>query len=264
MDNPPHNLFDEEMWQAWFAAVDWLEHHVPRALLIRAEGRVVSAGVDVRIFRDTRADEIEEYWRRNLRIVQAVERLPCPTVFAAHSLTLTAAFEIALACDFIVAVGGARFGLVERRVAFTPAMGGTQRLAERAGVARARELVMTGKLCRASTLAGWGLSTPCSSPRRSRRKRTNSRWISPSVPLRPTRRRSRSSGSISAAVWRRLMPSCRLRRTGSRGPRITGMRWQGSWLMDPITVPGTSADNPSGKTVSRVGHAGERKPDCGS
>lgn len=157
MDNPPHNLFDDGMWQAWFAAVGWLEHNVPRALLIKAEGRVVSAGVDVRIFRDTPADKVEECWRRNLSIVQTLERLPCPTVFAAHSLTLTAAFEIALACDFIVAVGGARFGLVERRVAFTPAMGGTQRLAERAGVSRARELVMTGRLCRASTLADWGV-----------------------------------------------------------------------------------------------------------
>nr|BFE64720.1 enoyl-CoA hydratase/isomerase family protein [Dactylosporangium thailandense] len=157
VNNPPHNLFDEDMWQAWFAVVDWLEHHAPRALLIRAAGRVVSAGVDVRIFRDTPADQVERYWRRNLRIVQALERLPCPTVFAAHSLTLTAAFEIALACDFIVAVGSARFGLVERRVAFTPAMGGTQRLAERAGVSRARELVMTGSLYRASTLADWGV-----------------------------------------------------------------------------------------------------------
>ncbi|MFJ5309829.1 enoyl-CoA hydratase/isomerase family protein [Streptomyces sp. NPDC088350] len=155
--SPPHNLFDDAMWQAWFAAVDWCEQNVPRALLIRAQGRVVSAGVDVRIFRDTPAEKVEEYWRRNLRIVQAVERLPCPTVFAAHALTLTAAFEIALACDFIVAVDGARFGLVERRVAFTPAMGGTQRLAERAGVSRARELVMTGRLYRASTLADWGV-----------------------------------------------------------------------------------------------------------
>lgn len=228
MDNPPHNLFDDGMWQAWFAAADWLEHNVPRALLIRAEGRVVSAGVDVRIFRDTPADKVEECWRRNLSIVQTLEWLPCPTVFAAHSLTLTAAFEIALACDFIVAVGGARFGLVERRVAFTPAMGGTQRLAERAGVSRARELVMTGRLYRASTLADWGSSTPCSSPRRSRMKHTHSRWISPPVPLRRTRRRSRSSGSTSVAAWWRLTSSCRQWRTASRGPQITVTRWQDS------------------------------------
>ncbi|OON81504.1 enoyl-CoA hydratase/isomerase family protein [Streptomyces tsukubensis] len=157
IDSPPLNIFDEEMWQAWFTAVSRLERDVPRALLIRAKGSVVSAGIDVRIFADTPSEEVAAYWRRNLSIVQSLERLPCPTVFAAHALTLTAAFEIALACDFIVAVGGARFGLVERRVAFTPAMGGTQRLAARAGVSRARELVMTGKLYRASTLVEWGV-----------------------------------------------------------------------------------------------------------
>ncbi|WBB77733.1 enoyl-CoA hydratase/isomerase family protein [Micromonospora sp. WMMD882] len=157
MDSPPLNLFDLAMWDAWEAEVARLSDDPPRALLIRADGRVVSAGVDVRVFADTDPAEAESFWARQLRISQAVEALPCPTVFAAHSLTLTAAFELALACDLIVATPSARFGLVERRVAFTPSMGGTQRLAERAGPARARELVMTGALYRASTLAEWGV-----------------------------------------------------------------------------------------------------------
>jgi hypothetical protein len=49
-----------------------------------------------------------------------------------------------LACDLILAAESARFGLVERVIGLTPAMGGTQRLAERAGSGRAREFVMTG------------------------------------------------------------------------------------------------------------------------
>ncbi|TQF07230.1 enoyl-CoA hydratase/isomerase family protein [Kitasatospora acidiphila] len=157
MDSEPMNLFDLPMWQAWSAALDWLTAHPPRGLLIRAEGRVVSAGVDVKVFAELDPGEAESFWADQLALTQALERLPCPTVFAAHSLTLTAAFELALACDLIVATGPARFGLVERKVGFTPAMGGTQRLAERAGPARARELVMTGGLYRASTLLDWGV-----------------------------------------------------------------------------------------------------------
>ncbi|GIF96669.1 enoyl-CoA hydratase/isomerase family protein [Catellatospora citrea] len=157
MDSPPLNLFDLAMWDAWEAEVARLSADPPRALLIRAEGRVVSAGVDVQVFADTDPAEAESFWARQLQITQALEALPCPTVFAAHSLTLTAAFELALACDLIVAAASARFGLVERKVAFTPSMGGTQRLAERAGPARARELVMTGAQYRASTLAEWGV-----------------------------------------------------------------------------------------------------------
>jgi enoyl-CoA hydratase/carnithine racemase len=145
------------MWDAWEAEVTRLSADPPRALLIRAEGRVVSAGVDVQVFADTDPADAEAFWARQLRIAQVLEALPCPTVFAAHSLTLTAAFELALACDLIVATGSARFGLVERKVAFTPSMGGTQRLAERAGPARARELVMTGDLYRGSELAAWGV-----------------------------------------------------------------------------------------------------------
>jgi enoyl-CoA hydratase/carnithine racemase len=81
--------------------------------------------------------------------------MAAPVDFAAHALTLTAAFEIALGCDLILATPEARFGLVERVVGLTPAMGGTQRLAERAGPARARELVMTGELYDAATLERW-------------------------------------------------------------------------------------------------------------
>jgi enoyl-CoA hydratase len=57
-------------------------------------------------------------------IIHPLEALPCPVVFAAHGLTLTAAFEIALACDLIVASPMAKFGLVETVVGLTPSMGG--------------------------------------------------------------------------------------------------------------------------------------------
>ncbi|MGW2489098.1 enoyl-CoA hydratase/isomerase family protein [Streptomyces sp. NPDC001606] len=157
LHSPPMNLFDRAMWDAWADALAWLTAHPPRALLVRAQGRVVSAGVDVRVFAELDAKDAEDFWRTRLGLTRALEALPCPTVFAAHSLTLTAAFELALACDLLVATPQARFGLVERKVAFTPAMGGTQRLAERAGPGRARELVMTGDLYRGSVLADWGV-----------------------------------------------------------------------------------------------------------
>jgi enoyl-CoA hydratase/carnithine racemase len=48
-----------------------------------------------------------------------LETLPCSTVFAAHALTLTAAFEIALSCDLILAAPDAKFGLVEHVVGLT-------------------------------------------------------------------------------------------------------------------------------------------------
>jgi enoyl-CoA hydratase/carnithine racemase len=119
---------------------------------------VVSGGVDVKVF-DAIASpaEASELWKRLIVLARRLEALECPTVFAAHGLCLTAAFEISLGCDLILAAESARFGLVEIVVGLTPAMGGTQRLVERAGPGRARELVMTGELFDAKTLHAWGV-----------------------------------------------------------------------------------------------------------
>ena len=84
-------------------AIDEIAAEPPRALLIRAEGRAVSGGVDVHVFEgltpEQGASSGPSCWGRST----SSRRLPAPIVFAAHALTLTAAFEIALACDLIVA-----------------------------------------------------------------------------------------------------------------------------------------------------------------
>jgi enoyl-CoA hydratase len=157
LSSPPLNLFDEAMFDGVRAAVDEVAADPPRGLLVRAEGRVVSGGVDVALFDGLSVGDAAAWWRELLALVHTVEELPLPTVFAAHALCLTAAFELALACDLLVAAESARFGLVETVVGLTPAMGGTQRMAERAGPARARELVMTGELFDAATLERWNV-----------------------------------------------------------------------------------------------------------
>ena len=86
-----------------------------------------------------------------------LEDKPFPTIAVVHGLCLTAGFELALGCDMIWAAESARFGLVEIVVGVTPFMGGTQRVAERAGPVRARELVMSGALYDAATLERWNV-----------------------------------------------------------------------------------------------------------
>jgi enoyl-CoA hydratase/carnithine racemase len=157
LDSPPLNLFDGRMFDGLVAAVGEVEAEPPRALLIRAEGRAVSGGVNVAEFDGLTPERAGGLWDQLIGLVERVERLPLPVVFAAHALTLTAAFELALGCDLILAARSAKFGLVEKVVGLTPSMGGTQRLAERAGSGRARELVMTGELFDAEELAVWGV-----------------------------------------------------------------------------------------------------------
>ena len=156
-DSPPLNLFDHRMFEGLRAAIEAVEAEPPRALLFRAEGRAVSGGVDVHEFDGLTPEDASRLWEELIGLVERVEALPLPVVFAAHALTLTAAFELALGCDLILAAHSAKFGLVEKVVGLTPSMGGTQRLAERAGSGRARHLVMSGELFGAEEMERWGV-----------------------------------------------------------------------------------------------------------
>jgi enoyl-CoA hydratase/carnithine racemase len=158
IDSPPLNLFDQPLWESLDSVISELEAAEPRAVLFRADGRVVSGGVDVSLFAAREGvEDARALFDGLVSLTRRVERLECPVVFAAHALCLTWAFELALACDLIVAAASASFGLVETVVGLTPAMGGTQRLAERAGSGRAREFVMTGRPFDAPTMERWGV-----------------------------------------------------------------------------------------------------------
>lgn len=157
LDHGELNLFDRAVIESLDAETRRLTAGPPRGLLIRAEGRVVSGGVDVNVFHGLTPEAAGQLWQRLLEIVRRVEELPCPTIFASHALCLTAAFELSLACDLLLAAQSAKFGLVETVVGLTPSMGGPQRLTERAGPARAKELIYTGELFDATTLERWNV-----------------------------------------------------------------------------------------------------------
>lgn len=158
IDSPPLNLYTAELQHELGEAIGELEATPPRAVLVRAEGKIVSGGVDVSLFdAQSTAADAKLLFDRMLAIPDRIAALPVPTVFAAHGLCLTWAFEVAVACDIILASEKAKFGLVERVVGLTPTMGGTQRLAARAGVGRAKEFVMTGATYDAATLERWNV-----------------------------------------------------------------------------------------------------------
>ena len=157
IDDPPLNLFGRELTDAVVACLEQAEREPIRALLVRAEGKVFTGGADVNVFHGLTSEESKGFISSLLEITHRVEKLPVPTLACVHGLCLTAGFELSLACDMIWAAESAQFGLVEIVVGLTPLMGGTQRVAERAGPARARELVMSGGLYTAETLERWNV-----------------------------------------------------------------------------------------------------------
>lgn len=164
LEDPPLNLFGPHTYEALMACLDEVEGSDARALVWRAEGEVFTGGADVNVFQ--RVVEILESGSANaeaagfgqlLGAVQRIEALEIPTLALVHGLCLTAGLEVSLGCDMIWATESATFGLVEAVVGLTPGAGGTQRMAERAGPARAREFVMTRGIYDAATLERWNV-----------------------------------------------------------------------------------------------------------
>lgn len=86
-----------------------------------------------------------------------VLQLPMPTIAAVHGFALGGGFELALACDLIVADETAVVGLPEVSVGVIPGGGGTQLLPRRVGAARAAELIFTARRVEAPEARELGL-----------------------------------------------------------------------------------------------------------
>lgn len=158
LDNPPVNLFGADAFEELMKLVGEVHESDARALVWRAEGDVFSGGADVNMFQQVVEEGTpEESLGSLVAAAQKLESLEIPTLALVHGLCLTAGLEIALACDMIWATESAKFGLVEAVVGLTPGAGGTQRMAERAGPARAAEFVMSGGIYDAATLERWNV-----------------------------------------------------------------------------------------------------------
>ncbi len=222
---PPLNLLTAELTEQLDVAIGELEAAPPRALLVRADGRVWTGGVDVEQFAGRSAQGGHDLWVRLLGFTQRLEALPCPSVFSAHALCLTWGLELALGCDLLIASPKAKFGLVEKVVGLTPSMGGTQRLAARAGNARAKAFVFSGGLYGAEELYQWGVVTHLV-PEEELEAAARARSPRSSPPDRPSRtmRRAPSWPPRPAAESPRPMRSCRPSAATSSPPRTSRTR----------------------------------------
>jgi enoyl-CoA hydratase/carnithine racemase len=155
--NPPLNLLSGELIVDLQAAVDEVKRASVRALLVRGEGKVFSAGADVSGFRGRTVSEAREGFTSHLAMIADLEELPFPTLAAVQGICVGGGLELALACDLIWAAASARFGQLETTIGTTTLLGGVQRLTERAGPSRAREIIYTANQYDAATFERWNI-----------------------------------------------------------------------------------------------------------
>jgi enoyl-CoA hydratase/carnithine racemase len=157
LDSPPLNLIGRDLIDDLLAAISEVEAADGlRALILRGEGKVFSAGADVALFQGMGADEMRPVIGSFLELGRRIEQLPFPTLAAVHGTCMAGGFELALFCDLIWAAEGTMLGLPETRLGIVPLAGGIERVAARAGLGRARTIALGGDLHPAEDFAAWG------------------------------------------------------------------------------------------------------------
>ncbi|HEU0245123.1 MAG TPA: enoyl-CoA hydratase-related protein [Candidatus Limnocylindrales bacterium] len=158
------NAIDNALLGALHAALDEVDAQLAgdplavRAVVIAGEGgRAFSTGMDLKE-RATFDDEALRAQRHEIvRLVTRIHELPVPAIAAVEGFALAGGFELALACDLVVASRDAVFGLPEVGVGVFPGGGGTQTLTWAVGPARARDVVLTGRRLTADEAEQWGI-----------------------------------------------------------------------------------------------------------
>jgi 3-hydroxyacyl-CoA dehydrogenase/enoyl-CoA hydratase/3-hydroxybutyryl-CoA epimerase len=136
-----------------------LERDLMKALIIRSGKRSgFIAGADIGEFRGmTDAAEIDARLTRAHTVIDRLDRLKTPTVAVIHGYCLGGGLELALACDFRIAVEDARLGFPEVMLGLHPGLGGTVRTPRLINPIEAMSLMLTGRTLRASRAKSLGL-----------------------------------------------------------------------------------------------------------
>jgi enoyl-CoA hydratase/carnithine racemase len=152
----PHNLMGKALMDGLINALRSAEAEGARAIVLRSKLRNFCAGADLTLFENKGA----AIYNREFEILpylEAIEAISVPVVASVHGLAVGGGLELALASDIIIAADTARMGSVEVTLGVHPLMGGIQRIAARAGIARAKEMALLGRRYDPATLESWGI-----------------------------------------------------------------------------------------------------------
>jgi enoyl-CoA hydratase len=127
-------------------------------VILTGAGRAFCAGLDLKELGTTGDDPAStEAAVADGDIVKAMARCDRPIIGAINGFAITGGFELALACDVLIASTDARFADTHARVGIMPGWGLSQKLSRAIGIYRAKELSLTGNYLPAEQAEAWGL-----------------------------------------------------------------------------------------------------------
>lgn len=116
------------------------------------------AGADIKEMSQMTPEEGERFGRLGQEVTEGFERLPFPVIACVNGFALGGGCEMAMACDFIFATQNAVFGQPEVNLGLIPGFGGCVRLPRYVGIAKAKELIYSGRSMSAAEALRSGLA----------------------------------------------------------------------------------------------------------
>jgi enoyl-CoA hydratase len=153
------NALNEALLRELLSVLDELEREtsVRVAILTGAGDKAFAAGADIGAMSEMTTTRAKAFAELGHTIGARLEGARFPVIGAVNGFALGGGCELALACDFLYASDKARLGQPEVNLGVIPGFGGTQRLARRVGIGRARELCYTGDMVGAEEALRIGL-----------------------------------------------------------------------------------------------------------
>jgi enoyl-CoA hydratase/carnithine racemase len=157
--NPPYNRLDLQFSECLRQAVHDASQSDVRVVVIQAEGPHFSFGGEVREWPGKDVNWFRTFVAEVNLSYRAIEALRVPTIAAVQGIAFGGGFELALACDFVVATENAVLRCVEVTTGMLPIAGALQRLADRVGRGRASRFAMLGEPISGSLAGQLGIAT---------------------------------------------------------------------------------------------------------
>lgn len=136
-------------------------------ILTGAGERAFTAGLDLKeLGTDTSNLGAANATSADQNPVKAIEQCRKPVIGAINGVAITGGFEVAIACDILIASTNARFADTHARVGILPGWGLSQKLSRMIGISRAKQLSLSGNFLDAETACAWGLVNSVVAPDR--------------------------------------------------------------------------------------------------
>jgi enoyl-CoA hydratase len=140
------------------AATELADNPDIKVVIVTGQGdKAFVAGADIQEMQPMNPMQGMAFSQKGHMAMSFLERMNKPVIAAVNGYALGGGFELALSCDIIYASEKARVGFPEVTLGILPGFGGTQRTARLAGIARAKELVCSGKVISAREAYEMGL-----------------------------------------------------------------------------------------------------------